>query len=61
MLMWALIFLALALIAGLFGFSTVAFAFAGLAKVLFYIFIVLFIVSCLIFLINGQTSPRSRG
>lgn len=45
MLRWALIFLVVALVAGLFGFGGVASASAGIAKILFGIFIVLFLVS----------------
>jgi uncharacterized membrane protein YtjA (UPF0391 family) len=45
MLYWTLIFLVLALVAGLFGFGGVASAAAGIAKVLFGLFLVLFLVS----------------
>ncbi|WP_291296539.1 DUF1328 domain-containing protein [Elioraea sp.] len=45
MLSYALAFLVLALIAGVFGFGGIASAAAGIAKVLFAIFIVLFAVS----------------
>jgi uncharacterized membrane protein YtjA (UPF0391 family) len=41
---WALIFLVVALIAAAFGFGGIASASAGVAKVLFFIFIVVFIV-----------------
>ncbi len=41
---WAVIFLIIALIAGAFGFGGIAQASAGIAKVLFFIFIVVFIV-----------------
>lgn len=41
---WALIFLIVALIAAAFGFGGIASASAGIAKVLFFIFIVVFIV-----------------
>lgn len=47
MLHWTLAFLVVALIAGLLGFTDVAAAAAGIAKVLFYIFLVLFLVSLL--------------
>ncbi len=47
MLTWAIIFLVVALIAAVFGFSGVASASAGIAKVLFFIFVVLFLVSLL--------------
>jgi uncharacterized membrane protein YtjA (UPF0391 family) len=45
MLQYALIFLVLALVAGLCGFVVLAGALAWMAKVLFLIFLVLFIVS----------------
>ncbi len=45
MLYWTLVFLVVALIAGLFGFGGIASASAGIAKILFGIFIVLFLVS----------------
>jgi uncharacterized membrane protein YtjA (UPF0391 family) len=45
MLYWTLVFLVVALIAGLFGFGGIASASAGIAKILFGVFIVLFLVS----------------
>jgi len=45
MLYWALIFLVVAIVAGLLGFGAVAFAAAGIAKLLFFLFLILFIVS----------------
>lgn len=45
MLRWAVIFFLLAIFAGVFGFLGIASALAGAAKVLFVIFVVLFIVS----------------
>jgi uncharacterized membrane protein YtjA (UPF0391 family) len=53
MLSWALTFLVVAIIAGVFGFTGIYVAAAGIAKVLFFVFLVLFIVS----LIAGR-SPR---
>lgn len=47
MLTWAIIFLVVALIAAVFGFGGVASAATGIAKVLFFIFVVLFIISLL--------------
>jgi uncharacterized membrane protein YtjA (UPF0391 family) len=48
MLRWALSFLIIALIAALFGFGVISSAAAGIAKILFFIFIVLFIISLFI-------------
>ena len=45
MLHWALVFLVIALIAGVLGFSGVYVAAAGIAKVLFFVFLVLFVIS----------------
>lgn len=45
MLYYALVFLAVALIAALFGFGGIASASAGIAQVLFFIFIALFVIT----------------
>jgi uncharacterized membrane protein YtjA (UPF0391 family) len=45
MLYYALVFLVVALVAGLLGFGFVAFAAAEIARICFFIFIVLFLVS----------------
>jgi uncharacterized membrane protein YtjA (UPF0391 family) len=45
MLRWALSFFVIALIAALLGFTGLALAAAGVAKVLFFIFLVLFLAS----------------
>jgi len=45
MLYYALVFLVIAVIAAILGFGTAAAAFAGVAKILFFIFLVLFVVS----------------
>ena len=54
MLYYALVFLLIALVAGLFGFGFVASAAAGIAKVLFFIFIILFVVSLIFGGINRR-------
>lgn len=48
MLRWAVIFLIIALVAALFGFGGVASTAVGIAKILFFVFIVLFIISLVI-------------
>jgi uncharacterized membrane protein YtjA (UPF0391 family) len=58
MLGWALVFLVVALIAGLLGFTGLAVASAGIAQILFYIFVVLFVVSSLVYLIRGRAPPQ---
>ena len=45
MLRWALLFLVVAIVAGIFGFAGVMVTAAGIAKLLFYVFLVLFVVS----------------
>ncbi|MBY0568254.1 MAG: DUF1328 domain-containing protein [Hyphomonadaceae bacterium] len=45
MLSWALIFFVVAIIAAVFGFGGIASASAGIAQVLFFLFLVLFVVS----------------
>jgi uncharacterized membrane protein YtjA (UPF0391 family) len=45
MLYYALVFLLIAIMAAVFGFGGVAIVSAGIAKILFYVFIVLFLVS----------------
>jgi uncharacterized membrane protein YtjA (UPF0391 family) len=45
MLGWTLMFLVIAIIAGVLGFGGIAVASAGIAKILFLVFLVLFAVS----------------
>jgi uncharacterized membrane protein YtjA (UPF0391 family) len=47
MLGWTITFLLIALVAAAFGFSGIAVAAAGIAKILFFVFLVLFVVSLL--------------
>jgi len=47
MLHYAVVFLVIALIAGLFGFGIIASTAAGVAKILFLVFLVLFLVTLL--------------
>ncbi len=54
MLYWAAVFFIISIVAGLLGFGVVASASAGIAKVLFFIFIILFLV----FLIRGTANRR---
>jgi uncharacterized membrane protein YtjA (UPF0391 family) len=52
MLRWALIFLVVAIVAGIFGFAGIMMAAAGIAKLLFYLFLVLFLVSLVMGLVS---------
>ncbi len=54
MLKWAVIFLIIALVAALFGFTDISAASAGIAKILFGIFLVLFLAAVVIGLIAGK-------
>lgn len=45
MLRWAVFFLVVALVAAVFGFGIIATAAVGIAKVLFFIFLVLFVLA----------------
>lgn len=45
MLYWALVFLVIAILAGIFGFGIAATAAAGIAKILFFLFLIGFVVS----------------
>jgi len=55
MLRWALIFLIVSLIAALFGFTDIAAASAGIAKFLFFVFVVITVV----FLVLGLAAGRA--
>lgn len=48
MLSWALTFLVIALIAAVLGFGGVAGAATGIAKILFFAFLILFLVSLIV-------------
>lgn len=57
MLYWALVFFVVSLIAALFGFTGISVAAAGVARILFFIFIILFILA-LIFGWRGRAGRR---
>ena len=54
MLGWALTFLVVALIAGVLGFTSIAGAAMGVTKILFFVFLVLFVVSLVMHLVRGR-------
>ena len=56
MLYYALVFLIVAIIAGVLGFWVIAATAAGIAKILFYIFIILFIISLIMHFARRGTS-----
>jgi uncharacterized membrane protein YtjA (UPF0391 family) len=55
MLYYALVFFIIAVIAGLLGFGVIASAAAGIAKILFFVFLVLFIVTLISHASRGRT------
>ena len=59
MLYWTLVFLVLSMIAAVFGFGGIATASAGIAEVLFFIFLVMFVGSVILSLARkGQQSLK---
>ena len=59
MLTWTAIFLVIALVAAVFGFGGIAVGAAGIAKVLFFIFLIAFAVTLMLG-VSGRTPPRPR-
>jgi uncharacterized membrane protein YtjA (UPF0391 family) len=57
MLGWALTFLVVALVAAVLGFTSVAGAAMGIAKILFFVFLVLFAVSLIMHVVRGRAPP----
>ncbi len=56
MIRWAAIFLAIAIVAAVFGFGDLAAGAAGIAKILFFLFLVLFVGS----LVLGYTLFKKK-
>lgn len=54
MIRWAITFLLIALVAGLFGFTGVAGAATEMAKITFFLFIVLLAVSLIMHAVRGE-------
>jgi len=57
MLGWALTFLIIALIAGVLGFGGVAIVSIELAKIVFFVAIVLFLISAIFGFLRGRSAP----
>jgi len=53
MLRWALLFLLIALVAAVFGFGNIAAAATDIARIIFYVFLVLFLIA----LVMGWRAP----
>ena len=58
MLRWAMVFLVVAIIAALLGFGGIASASAGIAKTLFFIFLIVFVIMLALGLIGGRKITR---
>jgi uncharacterized membrane protein YtjA (UPF0391 family) len=58
MLRWAIAFFIIALIAAVLGFGGIAVAAAGIAKIIFYIFLALFIISLISHLASRTWSSK---
>ncbi|MFG0291812.1 MAG: DUF1328 domain-containing protein [Phycisphaerales bacterium JB065] len=54
MLRWAIAFFIIAIIAAVFGFGDIAEGATDIAKILFFVFLVLFIISLLFNLVRGK-------
>src|SRR5260370_23627422 len=61
MLYWAFVFLVTALVAGLLGFGGVASTAAGIAQVLFFIFLIVFVVALVMGLVSRRPLSERRG
>ncbi len=59
-LRWALIFFIVSIAAAIFGFGGIATGAASVAKVLFYIFIGLFLISLVAGLVGGSSTARAE-
>ena len=57
MLRWALIFLVVALVAAVLGFTSITGAAIDVAKSLFWIFAVLFVISLVMHMVRGRGVP----
>ena len=54
MLRWAVVFFIIAIIAAVFGFGNIAAGATDIAKILFFVFIVLFVLSLLANIVRGK-------
>lgn len=57
-LRWALIFFIVAVVAAVFGFGGIAAGAAGVAEILFYVFVGLFLISLIAGLAQGSSTPE---
>ncbi len=57
MLSWAFSFLVLAIIAGFLGFGGIALMSVGIARILFTLFLILFVIAAFVHAFHGKTPP----
>ena len=57
MLYWAVVFLVISIVAALFGFTGIAVASAEIARILFFIFVVIFVVLLITGLMRRPRGP----
>lgn len=57
MLHWAITFLVIAIIAALFGFTGIVSVSVQIAQTLFFVFLVLFVVTAIVHLLRGKSPP----
>ncbi|MEQ8193848.1 MAG: DUF1328 domain-containing protein [Rhodospirillales bacterium] len=57
MLRWASIFFIVALTAGVFGFGGIAHAAVDIAKIIFFVFVVLFVIALVANALRGRRRP----
>ena len=57
MLSWAIVFFVIAIIAALFGFGGIAAGAVEIARVLFFLFLIAFIVSLIVHLVRRPRGP----
>lgn len=55
MLRWAIIFFIVAILAGAFGFGGIAAASAGIAQIIFFFFLALFVIALIANALNGRS------
>ncbi|MDX2199003.1 MAG: DUF1328 family protein [Phycisphaerae bacterium] len=54
---WALVFLLVSLVAALFGFTNIASGAAGMARILFSLFLVIFLLLLVVSVLRGSGPP----
>ncbi len=57
MIQWAITFLVIALVAAIFGFGGIAAVSVELARILFFVFIILFIIAAFMHAMRGKAPP----